>query len=159
MKASHRGFDFKTNSSDSFPIKNNRARALELQGKQEYIYSVVCRMFYIRTTRKRCWSQEPPKRDEAALKEEEELQLALALSLDEQENKNRIRREQIEDSVYGSLNKPGPVQSASPTKTPAADFVVRFKTECFGSWGVDISRRRCLPDFYRVFCSAEKCYA
>nr|XP_009861236.1 zinc finger protein isoform X1 [Ciona intestinalis] len=51
-------------------------------------------------------SQEPPPRDEAALKEEEELQLALALSMDEQTNRDRIRSEQINNSVYGSVVKP-----------------------------------------------------
>nr|CAB3252711.1 hepatocyte growth factor-regulated tyrosine kinase substrate L homolog [Phallusia mammillata] len=72
-------------------------------------------------------SQEPPKRDDAAIKEEEELQLALALSLDEQENRNRIRREQINDSVYTTVNKQStptaPVASApqAPVVDPEED--------------------------------------
>jgi len=66
-------------------------------------------------------SQEPPKRDDLALKEEEELQLALALSLDEQENKNKIRKEQIaSDPVYGSVNK-APATTTAPAVSPAVD--------------------------------------
>ena len=66
-------------------------------------------------------SQQPPKRDDLALKEEEELQLALALSLDEQENKHKIRKEQIaNDPVYGSVSKV-PTSNASSAATPAVD--------------------------------------
>ena len=52
-------------------------------------------------------SQEPPKKDDLALKEEEELQLALALSLDEQENKQRIQKETVVNThTYATVNKP-----------------------------------------------------
>ncbi|XP_076800622.1 hepatocyte growth factor-regulated tyrosine kinase substrate-like isoform X1 [Clavelina lepadiformis] len=70
-------------------------------------------------------SQEPPKRDEAALKEEEELQLALALSLDEQANRERIRKEQItSDPVYGTVNKPVVASAPVPTQPHTVDPVV-----------------------------------
>lgn len=57
------------------------------------------------------------------MKEEEELQLALALSLDEQENRNRIRREQINDSVYTTVNKQ-PAPSTTVASAPQAPVVV-----------------------------------
>ena len=67
-------------------------------------------------------SQEPPKRDELALKEEEELQLALALSLDEQENKHKIRKEQVAtDYVYSTVNKTPTTSTAAASSTPAVD--------------------------------------
>ncbi|XP_062389223.1 hepatocyte growth factor-regulated tyrosine kinase substrate isoform X7 [Sardina pilchardus] len=57
-------------------------------------------------------SQMPPKRDEAALQEEEELQLAIALSQSEAEEKERMRHK----GSYGVYPKaePTPVTSSAP---------------------------------------------
>ena len=64
-------------------------------------------------------SQQPPKRNDLALKEEEELQLALALSLDEQENKHKIRKDQVtNDPVYSSVVK---TSTTAPSVSPAVD--------------------------------------
>lgn len=67
-------------------------------------------------------SQEPPKKDDLALKEEEELQLALALSLDEQENKQKIQKETPVNgnATYATVNKsPAPTNhSVDPETDP-----------------------------------------
>uniref|UniRef100_A0A673NI53 Hepatocyte growth factor-regulated tyrosine kinase substrate n=1 Tax=Sinocyclocheilus rhinocerous TaxID=307959 RepID=A0A673NI53_9TELE len=57
-------------------------------------------------------SQMPPKRDEAALQEEEELQLAIALSQSEAEEKARMRQK----NTYSAYPKadPTPVTSSAP---------------------------------------------
>uniref|UniRef100_A0A671MMF6 Hepatocyte growth factor-regulated tyrosine kinase substrate n=1 Tax=Sinocyclocheilus anshuiensis TaxID=1608454 RepID=A0A671MMF6_9TELE len=57
-------------------------------------------------------SQMPPKRDEAALQEEEELQLAIALSQSEAEEKERMRQK----NTYSAYPKadPTPVTSSAP---------------------------------------------
>ncbi|TRY93198.1 hypothetical protein DNTS_006320 [Danionella cerebrum] len=57
-------------------------------------------------------SQMPPKRDEAALQEEEELQLAIALSQSEAEEKERMRHK----NTYPTYPKadPTPVTSSAP---------------------------------------------
>ncbi|XP_019752916.1 hepatocyte growth factor-regulated tyrosine kinase substrate isoform X2 [Hippocampus comes] len=55
-------------------------------------------------------SQMPPKRDEAALQEEEELQLAIALSQSEAEEKERMKNSY---SVYPKTD-PTPVTSSAP---------------------------------------------
>ncbi|KAK7167101.1 hypothetical protein R3I94_001487 [Phoxinus phoxinus] len=57
-------------------------------------------------------SQMPPKRDEAALQEEEELQLAIALSQSEAEEKERMRQK----NPYSAYPKadPTPVTSSAP---------------------------------------------
>uniref|UniRef100_A0A8C4TRA3 Hepatocyte growth factor-regulated tyrosine kinase substrate n=1 Tax=Erpetoichthys calabaricus TaxID=27687 RepID=A0A8C4TRA3_ERPCA len=57
-------------------------------------------------------SQLPPKRDEAALQEEEELQLAIALSQSEAEEKERMRQK----NSYSTYPKadPTPVTSSAP---------------------------------------------
>ncbi|MBN3285424.1 HGS kinase, partial [Polyodon spathula] len=57
-------------------------------------------------------SQMPPKRDEAALQEEEELQLAIALSQSEAEEKDRMRQKPTY-SVYPKAD-PTPVTSSAP---------------------------------------------
>ncbi|XP_030064529.1 hepatocyte growth factor-regulated tyrosine kinase substrate isoform X3 [Microcaecilia unicolor] len=57
-------------------------------------------------------SQLPPKRDEAALQEEEELQLAIALSQSEAEEKERMRQKTTY-SVYPKAD-PIPVTSSAP---------------------------------------------
>ncbi|XP_041077748.1 hepatocyte growth factor-regulated tyrosine kinase substrate-like isoform X8 [Polyodon spathula] len=57
-------------------------------------------------------SQVPPKRDEAALQEEEELQLAIALSQSEAEEKDRMRQKPTY-SVYPKAD-PTPVTSSAP---------------------------------------------
>ncbi|KAM9745980.1 hepatocyte growth factor-regulated tyrosine kinase substrate isoform 3-T3 [Menidia menidia] len=57
-------------------------------------------------------SQMPPKRDEAALQEEEELQLAIALSQSEAEEKERMRHKNSY-SVYPKTD-PTPVTSSAP---------------------------------------------
>ncbi|XP_013880689.1 hepatocyte growth factor-regulated tyrosine kinase substrate isoform X1 [Austrofundulus limnaeus] len=57
-------------------------------------------------------SQMPPKRDEAALQEEEELQLAIALSQSEAEEKERMRQKNFY-SVYPKAD-PTPVTSSAP---------------------------------------------
>uniref|UniRef100_A0A8C6TPV0 Hepatocyte growth factor-regulated tyrosine kinase substrate n=1 Tax=Neogobius melanostomus TaxID=47308 RepID=A0A8C6TPV0_9GOBI len=57
-------------------------------------------------------SQMPPKRDEAALQEEEELQLAIALSQSEAEEKERMRHKNSY-SVYPKAD-PTPVTSSAP---------------------------------------------
>lgn len=46
----------------------------------------------------------PPKRDEAALQEEEELQLAIALSQSEAEEKERMVSRTADISLYLHLN-------------------------------------------------------
>ncbi|XP_041075827.1 hepatocyte growth factor-regulated tyrosine kinase substrate-like isoform X5 [Polyodon spathula] len=59
-------------------------------------------------------SQMPPKRDEAALQEEEELQLAIALSQSEAEEKDRmVCRQKPTYSVYPKAD-PTPVTSSAP---------------------------------------------
>ncbi|XP_015254028.1 PREDICTED: hepatocyte growth factor-regulated tyrosine kinase substrate isoform X8 [Cyprinodon variegatus] len=57
-------------------------------------------------------SQMPPKRDEAALQEEEELQLAIALSQSEAEEKERMRQKNSY-SMYPKAD-PTPVTSSAP---------------------------------------------
>lgn len=57
-------------------------------------------------------SQMPPKRDEAALQEEEELQLAIALSQSEAEEKERMRQK-TSYSMYPKAD-PTPVTSSAP---------------------------------------------
>ncbi|KAF7227430.1 hepatocyte growth factor-regulated tyrosine kinase substrate isoform X7 [Nothobranchius furzeri] len=57
-------------------------------------------------------SQMPPKRDEAALQEEEELQLAIALSQSEAEEKERMRQKNSY-SIYPKAD-PTPVTSSAP---------------------------------------------
>ncbi|XP_076866192.1 hepatocyte growth factor-regulated tyrosine kinase substrate isoform X3 [Brachyhypopomus gauderio] len=57
-------------------------------------------------------SQMPPKRDEAALQEEEELQLAIALSQSEAEEKERMRQKNSY-AVYPKAD-PTPVTSSAP---------------------------------------------
>uniref|UniRef100_A0AAX7UX08 Hepatocyte growth factor-regulated tyrosine kinase substrate n=1 Tax=Astatotilapia calliptera TaxID=8154 RepID=A0AAX7UX08_ASTCA len=57
-------------------------------------------------------SQMPPKRDEAALQEEEELQLAIALSQSEAEEKERMRHKNSY-SMYPKTD-PTPVTSSAP---------------------------------------------
>ncbi|XP_059414815.1 hepatocyte growth factor-regulated tyrosine kinase substrate-like [Carassius carassius] len=57
-------------------------------------------------------SQMPPKRDEAALQEEEELQLAIALSQSEAEEKERMRHKNTY-SAYPKVD-PTPVTSSAP---------------------------------------------
>uniref|UniRef100_A0A672P920 Hepatocyte growth factor-regulated tyrosine kinase substrate n=1 Tax=Sinocyclocheilus grahami TaxID=75366 RepID=A0A672P920_SINGR len=57
-------------------------------------------------------SQMPPKRDEAALQEEEELQLAIALSQSEAEEKERMRQKNTY-SAYPKVD-PTPVTSSAP---------------------------------------------
>ncbi|CAL9693217.1 unnamed protein product [Knipowitschia caucasica] len=57
-------------------------------------------------------SQMPPKRDEAALQEEEELQLAIALSQSEAEEKERMRHKNSY-SMYPKAD-PTPVTSSAP---------------------------------------------
>ncbi|KAJ8345364.1 hypothetical protein SKAU_G00295570 [Synaphobranchus kaupii] len=57
-------------------------------------------------------SQMPPKRDEAALQEEEELQLAIALSQSEAEEKDRMRQKPSY-SAYPKV-EPTPVTSSAP---------------------------------------------
>uniref|UniRef100_H2ZE20 Hepatocyte growth factor-regulated tyrosine kinase substrate n=1 Tax=Ciona savignyi TaxID=51511 RepID=H2ZE20_CIOSA len=80
-------------------LTNTKSGASEDELPAEYLNSSLAKQ-----------SQEPPKRDEMALKEEEELQLALALSMDEQTNRNRIRSEQ--NTVYKAPSAPSaPTQS------------------------------------------------
>lgn len=61
-------------------------------------------------------SQMPPKRDEAALQEEEELQLAIALSQSEAEEKERMRQK-TSYSMYPKADPPPVTSSAPPVST------------------------------------------
>uniref|UniRef100_A0A3Q2XPW1 Hepatocyte growth factor-regulated tyrosine kinase substrate n=1 Tax=Hippocampus comes TaxID=109280 RepID=A0A3Q2XPW1_HIPCM len=67
-------------------------------------------------------SQMPPKRDEAALQEEEELQLAIALSQSEAEEKERMKNSY---SVYPKTDPTPVTSSAPPVSTLYTSPVVR----------------------------------
>uniref|UniRef100_A0A8C1Q8F7 Hepatocyte growth factor-regulated tyrosine kinase substrate n=1 Tax=Cyprinus carpio TaxID=7962 RepID=A0A8C1Q8F7_CYPCA len=69
-------------------------------------------------------SQMPPKRDEAALQEEEELQLAIALSQSEAEEKER-KKQKNTYSAYPKVDPTPVTSSAPPASTLYSSHMVR----------------------------------